>query len=73
MKWSETQYVVQTCSKGTVCPLLSRLTAQRSIEDAEEVERERRRRTRKASRWTNGGSLPGEPSLENETQAEESV
>ncbi|XP_044049529.1 non-muscle caldesmon isoform X2 [Siniperca chuatsi] len=52
---------------------LMRLTAQRSIEDAEEVERERRRRAREASRWTNGGSLPGESSPENETPAEESM
>nr|XP_046249762.1 non-muscle caldesmon isoform X3 [Scatophagus argus] len=32
---------------------LMRLTAQRSIEDAEEVERERRQRAREALRWTN--------------------
>ncbi|XP_041794988.1 non-muscle caldesmon isoform X2 [Chelmon rostratus] len=52
---------------------LMRLTAQRSIEDAEEVERERRRRAREASRWTNGGSPPGEFSPENETPAEEKM
>ncbi|XP_042361290.1 non-muscle caldesmon [Plectropomus leopardus] len=52
---------------------LMRLTAQRSVEDAEEVERERRRRAREASRWTNGGSLPGEFSPENETPAEENM
>uniref|UniRef100_UPI0037E939D3 non-muscle caldesmon isoform X2 n=1 Tax=Semicossyphus pulcher TaxID=241346 RepID=UPI0037E939D3 len=52
---------------------LMRLTAQRSVEDAEEVERERRRRAREASRWTNGGSLPGESSPENETPGEESM
>ncbi|KAE8296688.1 Lymphocyte-specific protein 1 52 kDa phosphoprotein [Larimichthys crocea] len=52
---------------------LMRLTAQRSIEDAEEVERERRRRAREASRWTNGGSSPGELSPENETLAEENM
>lgn len=39
-----------------------RLTAQRSIEDAEEAERERRRRTRDASRWSSGGRLPSEES-----------
>ncbi|KAM3609349.1 uncharacterized protein V6R79_013487 [Siganus canaliculatus] len=38
---------------------LMRLTAQRSIEDAEELERERRRRAREASRWTNG-ETPGD-------------
>ncbi|KAF1386363.1 hypothetical protein PFLUV_G00094010 [Perca fluviatilis] len=52
---------------------LIRLTAQRSVEDAEEVEREQRRRAREASRWTNGGSLPAQSSLENETPAEESM
>ncbi|XP_076590018.1 uncharacterized protein lsp1a [Chaetodon auriga] len=52
---------------------LMRLTAQRSIEDAEEVERERRRRAREASRWTNGGSTPEEFSPENETPAEEKM
>uniref|UniRef100_A0A8P4K7I3 Lymphocyte specific protein 1 a n=1 Tax=Dicentrarchus labrax TaxID=13489 RepID=A0A8P4K7I3_DICLA len=52
---------------------LMRLTAQRSIEDAEEVERERRRRAREATSWTNGGSPPEEFSPENETPAEESV
>ncbi|XP_073328966.1 uncharacterized protein lsp1a isoform X1 [Pagrus major] len=52
---------------------LMRLTAQRSIEDAEEVERERRRRAREASRWSNGGSLPGDFSPENETPAEENM
>ncbi|XP_038561433.1 non-muscle caldesmon isoform X2 [Micropterus salmoides] len=52
---------------------LMRLTAQRSIEDAEEVERERRRRARESLRWSNGGSLPRESSLENETPAEESM
>ncbi|XP_036963542.1 non-muscle caldesmon isoform X2 [Acanthopagrus latus] len=52
---------------------LMRLTAQRSIEDAEEVERERRRRAREASRWSNGGSLPGDVSPESETPAEENM
>ncbi|XP_078112531.1 uncharacterized protein lsp1a isoform X2 [Sander vitreus] len=52
---------------------LIRLTAQRSVEDAEEVEREQRRRAREASRWTNGGSLPAQSSLENETPAEETM
>ncbi|KAM9352179.1 uncharacterized protein lsp1a [Symphorus nematophorus] len=52
---------------------LMRLTAQRSIEDAEEVERERRRRAREASRWSNGGSSPGEFSPDNEMPAEENM
>ncbi|XP_031135703.1 non-muscle caldesmon isoform X2 [Sander lucioperca] len=52
---------------------LIRLTAQRSVEDAEEVEREQRRRAREASRWTNGGSLPAQSSLENETPADETM
>ncbi|XP_059191213.1 non-muscle caldesmon [Centropristis striata] len=52
---------------------LMRLTAQRSVEDAEEVERERRRKAREATSWTNGGSMPGEISKENETQEEESM
>ncbi|XP_033489995.1 uncharacterized protein lsp1a isoform X1 [Epinephelus lanceolatus] len=52
---------------------LMRLTAQRSMEDAEEVERERRRRAREASRWNNEGSLAGESSQENETTAQESM
>ncbi|KAM7415314.1 hypothetical protein PAMA_019914 [Pampus argenteus] len=51
---------------------LMRLTAQRSIEDAEEVERERRRRAREAFR-RNSGSPPGESSQEGEMLAEESV
>lgn len=51
---------------------LMRLTAQRSIEDAEEVERERRRRARQAFR-RNSGSPPGDSSLESETLAEESM
>ncbi|XP_068169602.1 non-muscle caldesmon isoform X2 [Antennarius striatus] len=58
-------------SRGEAEP--SGLTAQRSIEDAEEVERERRRRAREASRWTDGNAVTGESSLENETAAEENV
>ncbi|XP_029993170.1 non-muscle caldesmon isoform X2 [Sphaeramia orbicularis] len=50
---------------------LQRLTAQRSIEDAEEVERERRRRAREDLRRRNSGSLSGE-SPENEMPAEDS-
>ncbi|XP_032367697.1 non-muscle caldesmon [Etheostoma spectabile] len=50
---------------------LIRLTAQRSVEDAEEVEREQRRRAREASRWSDGGSPPTQSSLENETPAED--
>ncbi|XP_040894906.1 non-muscle caldesmon isoform X2 [Toxotes jaculatrix] len=52
---------------------LMRLTAQRSIEDAEEVERERRRRAREALRRRNSGSTPGESSPENETPTEENT
>ncbi|XP_054475862.1 non-muscle caldesmon isoform X2 [Anoplopoma fimbria] len=52
---------------------LMRLTAQRSVEDAEEVERERRRRAREAPSWSNGGSLPGESSPEDGTPAEDSM
>ncbi|XP_071315803.1 non-muscle caldesmon isoform X2 [Trachinotus anak] len=52
---------------------LMRLTAQRSIEDAEEVERERRRRAREALRRRNSGSTPGESSPENETPTEENM
>lgn len=33
-----------------LCPVSNRVTAQRSIEDAEEIERERRRRAREALR-----------------------
>lgn len=51
---------------------LCRLMAQRSIEDAEEVERERRRRARDASRWTDGSSA-GEFSVENEALTEENM
>ncbi|CAJ1056012.1 non-muscle caldesmon isoform X4 [Xyrichtys novacula] len=50
---------------------LMRLTAQRSIEDAEEVERERRRRAREATRWTNGDSLTDDLSPDHQTPAEE--
>ncbi|XP_034033218.1 non-muscle caldesmon [Thalassophryne amazonica] len=52
---------------------LMRLTAQRSIEDAEEVERERRRRAREASLRMKSGSAPGESSPENEMSAEENA
>ncbi|KAM9377624.1 uncharacterized protein lsp1a [Pholidichthys leucotaenia] len=43
---------------------LLRLTAQRSIEDAEEAERESRRRAREALRRRSGDSVPGESSPE---------
>ncbi|XP_056272684.1 non-muscle caldesmon isoform X2 [Pseudoliparis swirei] len=46
---------------------LMRLTAQRSVEDAEEVEREQRRRRREETQWSNGGSPPGESSSEDGT------
>lgn len=52
---------------------LMRLMAQRSIEDAEEVERERRRRAREALHRRNSGSTPEESSPEGETPAEESM
>ncbi|PWA30396.1 hypothetical protein CCH79_00017650, partial [Gambusia affinis] len=46
------------------------LTAQRSIEDAEEVERERRRKARESLRRRNSGSTPEESSPETEAQEE---
>ncbi|XP_028305159.1 non-muscle caldesmon [Gouania willdenowi] len=45
---------------------LMRLTAQRSIEDAEEVERERRRRARESLQRRDSGSAPREPSPDSE-------
>ncbi|KAM9854391.1 lymphocyte-specific protein 1 [Aulostomus maculatus] len=51
---------------------LMRLTAQRSIEDAEEVERERRRRARKELCRRNSSSPSGESPLENEPLTVES-
>uniref|UniRef100_H2L4N7 Lymphocyte specific protein 1 a n=1 Tax=Oryzias latipes TaxID=8090 RepID=H2L4N7_ORYLA len=50
---------------------LMRLTAQRSIEDAEEVERERRRRAREALHRRSSGSTPGESSPDSEVLAGE--
>ncbi|KAK5927360.1 hypothetical protein CgunFtcFv8_012524 [Champsocephalus gunnari] len=52
---------------------LMKLTAQRSVEDAEELERERRRRARESYCWTDGGSMPGETSPEDGMPAEESM
>ncbi|XP_035770064.1 caldesmon [Neolamprologus brichardi] len=52
---------------------LMRLTAQRSIEDAEEVERERRRRARESLRRRSSGSAPGESSLDGEMPPEENT
>nr|XP_020449013.1 non-muscle caldesmon-like [Monopterus albus] len=52
---------------------LMRLTAQRSIEDAEEVERERRQRAREALRQSDSGSMPRESSPDSETPAEENM
>ncbi|XP_063758994.1 non-muscle caldesmon isoform X3 [Eleginops maclovinus] len=52
---------------------LMRLTAQRSVEDAEELERERRRRARESYCWTDRGSMPGDTSPEDGTPAEESM
>lgn len=50
---------------------LMRMTAQRSVEDAEEAEREQRRRTRDASRWSSGGSPSEESAGDGESVAEE--
>ncbi|KAM3870195.1 uncharacterized protein ACN63O_005326 [Diretmus argenteus] len=50
---------------------LMRVTAQRSIEDAEEVERERRRRARESFRRMDSGSAHGDSSQENGTAAED--
>ncbi|XP_036001744.1 non-muscle caldesmon isoform X2 [Fundulus heteroclitus] len=52
---------------------LMRLTAQRSIEDAEEVERERRRKAREALRRRNSGSTPEDSSPESEAPEERST
>ncbi|XP_047189156.1 non-muscle caldesmon isoform X5 [Scophthalmus maximus] len=52
---------------------LMRLTAQRSIEDAEEVEREHRRRAREALEHTNSGSTLVESSPENGMPTEENM
>lgn len=60
---------VSAVSAVSLCP--RRLTAQRSIEDAEEAERERRRRLRDASCWSNGGRSPSEESADGELLAEE--
>ncbi|XP_012688139.2 non-muscle caldesmon isoform X1 [Clupea harengus] len=49
---------------------LLRVTAQRSIEDAEEIERERRRRAREAWRKEHGLSATDGPSLDTEPPAE---
>ncbi|XP_041965089.1 non-muscle caldesmon isoform X2 [Alosa sapidissima] len=49
---------------------LLRVTAQRSIEDAEEIERERRRRAREAFRKEHGLSAPEGASLDAETSVE---
>ncbi|KAM4572456.1 uncharacterized protein lsp1a [Odontesthes bonariensis] len=49
---------------------LMRLTTQRSIEDAEEIERERRRRAREALHEWDSGSMPGESSVESEMPTE---
>ncbi|XP_041852734.1 non-muscle caldesmon [Melanotaenia boesemani] len=50
-----------------------RLTTQRSIEDAEELERERRRRARESSQQRNGDSTPGESSPETDVAAEQNM
>ncbi|XP_015244248.1 PREDICTED: non-muscle caldesmon-like [Cyprinodon variegatus] len=52
---------------------LIRLTAQRSIEDAEEVERERRRKARESLRRRNSGSTPEDSSPENEAPEERNI
>ncbi|XP_048828155.1 non-muscle caldesmon isoform X2 [Brienomyrus brachyistius] len=51
---------------------LLRVTTQRSIEDAEEIERERRRRAREAFRQNSGQASPGGASSENGLLAEDS-
>lgn len=55
----------------TLSRVLSRLTAQRSIEDAEEIERERRQRAREDFCRSSSGSMPEESSPEAETGAEQ--
>ncbi|KAI4799237.1 hypothetical protein KUCAC02_017064 [Chaenocephalus aceratus] len=62
-------HLTHTLSEGVSVPL----TAQRSVEDAEELERERRRRARESYCWTDGGSMPGETSPEDGMPAEESM
>ncbi|KAM4733486.1 uncharacterized protein lsp1a isoform 2-T2 [Anableps anableps] len=52
---------------------LMRLTAQRSIEDAEEVERERRRKARESLRRRNSGSTPEDSSPETEAPEERNM
>lgn len=52
---------------------LLRVTAQRSIEDAEEVERERRRRARESFRSGSSMSGPGGPSQDNGTPTEDDL
>ncbi|XP_047243789.1 non-muscle caldesmon isoform X2 [Girardinichthys multiradiatus] len=52
---------------------LMRLTAQRSIEDAEEVERERRRKARESLRRRNSGSTPENSSPESEAPEERNM
>ncbi|KAM6937926.1 uncharacterized protein lsp1a [Xenentodon cancila] len=52
---------------------LMRLTAQRSIEDAEEVEREQRRRARESLRRRNSDSTPEESSPESEMLDEHKI
>ncbi|XP_027870681.1 non-muscle caldesmon [Xiphophorus couchianus] len=52
---------------------LMRLTAQRSIEDAEEVERERRQKARESLRRRNSGSTPEDSSPESEAPEEKNT
>lgn len=57
----------------SVVVLLPRLTAQRSIEDAEEVERERRQKARESLRRQNSGSTPEDSSPESEAPEEKNT
>uniref|UniRef100_A0A3B5LES6 Lymphocyte specific protein 1 a n=1 Tax=Xiphophorus couchianus TaxID=32473 RepID=A0A3B5LES6_9TELE len=57
----------------SVVVLLPRLTAQRSIEDAEEVERERRQKARESLRRRNSGSTPEDSSPESEAPEEKNT
>lgn len=61
--------------KQCFSPALHRITTQRSVEDAEEVERERRRRARESFRSMGSSSTlgPGGPSLDNGALAEDGL
>jgi hypothetical protein len=61
--------------KQCISPALHRITTQRSVEDAEEVERERRRRARESYRSMGSSSTsdPGGLSLDNVVLAEDGL